>query len=43
MIVIRYIMAVAVHGPEKVFLEAVRMPMVRDHIQMILNGLENCG
>ncbi|MBO9436693.1 hypothetical protein J7394_20985 [Ruegeria sp. R13_0] len=37
---IRDIVAVAVHRPEEVFLKPMRMAMVLDHFQMVLDRLK---
>ena len=39
-IVVGYIMAVSVHGPVEVLLEAVRMPVIGYHFKVILDRLE---
>ena len=41
MIMVCYIMAMIVHRPIEVFLEPMRMPVILDHLQMILNGLKH--
>ncbi len=40
-VVVGRIVAVAVHRPVEVFLEPVGMPVIRDHLQMILDRLED--
>lgn len=34
--------AVAMHGPVEVFLKAMRVTVVFDHLQVILDGFEHC-
>ena len=41
MIMVRHIIAVPVHGPVEVFFKPVRMTMICNHLQMILNGLKH--
>lgn len=41
MIVIGRVMAVAMHRPEQIFFEAVRMAMRRDHLRMFLQRLDD--
>ena len=40
-VVVGHVMAVAVHRPVEIFLEAVRMPVIGDRLQMILDRLEH--
>lgn len=41
MIVVGRIMAVTVNGPEHVFVKSVRMPMIRDHCQMLFDRVDD--
>lgn len=41
MVVVGHVMAVTVDRPIKVFLEPVRMPVIRDHLEVILDRLED--
>lgn len=40
-VVVGHVMAVTVDRPIKVFLESVRMPVIRDHLEVILDRLED--
>lgn len=39
-VVVGHVMAVTVHRPVEVFLESMRMPVIGDHLQVILDRLE---
>ncbi|PWL33511.1 MAG: hypothetical protein DCO97_19225 [Marivita sp. XM-24bin2] len=40
-VVVGHVMAVTVHRPVEVFLESMRMPVIGDHLQMILDRVEH--
>lgn len=40
MVVIGHVVAMTVYGPKEIFLEPMRMAMILDHFQMILDRLK---
>ena len=43
MVVVGHVMAVTVHRPVEVFLESMRMPVIGDYFEMVLDRLEDRG
>lgn len=43
MVMIRHVVAVAMHGPNQVFFKSMGVAMRGDHLGMLLQGLDNFG